>query len=138
MPTIKIFRKRNWINASKIFEVYLDGQKIGYLANGDTNEFQVPAGQQKLRVKMGRFGSNNFECNIFNKDYKSFTVSLNYIVMIIGFVYMIGALFLGIFLMKTHRGEHLYSWSFTAFIAVFAIYSQTVGRNTFLTLKEDK
>jgi len=138
MPKIKIFRKKDWFIRYKIFEVYLDGQKIGYLANGDTNEFEVPAGQHKLRVKMGRFGSNNFECNIFNKDSKSLKISLNYFVMIIVFVYLIGALFLGIFLVKTHRGERIYQWVLPVFFALLAIYSRTVGRNTYLILKEEQ
>lgn len=136
MPKIKIIRKRDWIISSKVFEVYLDGEKIGYLSDGDTNEFEVPAGQHKLRVKMGRYGSNNFECNIFNKDSKLFNVSINHIAQVIGLVLMAGACFLGIYLMKTHRGEQIYSWFFTSFIAVFAIYWQTVGRNTYLKLKE--
>lgn len=122
---------------NKVFEVFLDGQKIGYLSNGDTSEFKVPAGQHKFKVKMGRFGSNNFEYNIFNKDSKTFSVSLNYIVMIISIVLMTGAFFLARFLMETHKGESIYSWVFTAFIGVLAIYWQTVGRNTYLKLKED-
>jgi hypothetical protein len=137
MPKIKIHRKKDWTIRSKVFEVFVDGTRIGYLSNGETNEYDVPAGQHKIKVKMGRFGSNNFECNIFNKDSKSFIVSFNSIAIIVGIVLMTGVLFLGMFLMKMHKGERIYSWFFTAFIAVFAIYWQTVGRNTYLILKEE-
>lgn len=137
MPKIIIHRKKDWINATKVYEVFLDEQKLGYLSNGDTTEFEVPSGQHKLSVKMGRYGSKNYEYNIYTKDSKSFNVSLNYTLIIIGLVYMIGALFLSMFLMKTHKGEQIYKWSFTAFISLLAIYSQTFGRTTYLILKEE-
>jgi len=53
----------------------LDGQKTGLVSGGETSEFEVLPGQHKLKVKMGRYGSKDFDFNLFNKETKSFTVT---------------------------------------------------------------
>src|ERR1035437_7905129 len=77
MPTIKIFRKKGWTTRFKVIELYVDGQKIGYISNGETKEFEVAAGQHTLKAKRGWYGSQDFDCNLYNKEIKSLTVSPN-------------------------------------------------------------
>jgi hypothetical protein len=83
MPKIKIFRKKDWFIRYRVFEIYSNGQRIGYLSNGETEEFDVPSGEHKLKVKMGHFSSRNLNCNMYNKETKSFTVSRNQIMVMI-------------------------------------------------------
>ena len=78
MPTIKISRKKEWAIHSVPFEVFLDGQKIGYLSKGETREFDISAGQHKIKVKTGRYGSKDIEYTTFNKESKSLIVSKNW------------------------------------------------------------
>lgn len=135
MSKISVHRKRDWMIGLKIFEVFLDGSRIGYLLNGETNEFEVSAGPHKLKVKMGRYGSRDFSFTMFNNETMSFTVSQNYnrfgIVAIIVMVYILCKHYL-----STLKLDHIYSMLPLAFVMLLATYFQTIGRNTYLKIKE--
>jgi len=86
MAKIIIHRKREWslkLGYSSIFEVFLDGQRIGYLSNGETKEFDFPAGQHKIKAKTWWYGSQDFNFTLFNKENKSFNISTNKSLMIL-------------------------------------------------------
>jgi hypothetical protein len=137
MPKIKIHRKREWslkLGYKSIFEVFLDGQKIGYLPNGETNEFEVSTGEHRLRIKSGWFGSREYHFNIFGKETKSFTVSSmnNYTA--------IAALLLVIvieFFRVAHWQKKLTHIILGVFIAA-VIGFQIFGRNAYIFIGEIK
>ena len=55
MPTIKVHRPKKFIGFARSFNVYVDDKKIGSLANGATEEFELPAGNHKLYCKQDMF-----------------------------------------------------------------------------------
>lgn len=138
MPLIKIFRKKDWAIASKVFEVYLDGQKIGYLANGETNDFEVPVGQHKLKVKMGRAGSHDFDYTIYNKETKTFTVSRDKIMTAIIITGLLIVFSVQLFTNKIFVHDYLIKFlcSITP-LGILVLYVQTLGRNKLLKIKEE-
>lgn len=139
MPTIKIHRKRDWslkIGYNSTSEILLDGQKIGYVAGGETSEFDVAAGQHTLKVKMGQYGSKDYNFNLFSKEAKFFTVSsLRPYVTVAGILLLIVLEFLYLVL-KINSKTVIYI--ILASIVALAICFQIFGRNAYLFIKENK
>ena len=135
MPKISVYRKKNWMISLKMFEVFVDEFRIGYLMNGETSEFEVPAGEHKLKVKMGRLGSNDFSFTMFNNENKSFTVSQNYNRFIIVAIFIPGVILFQQYV-RTLKLDHIYTMLPPVFIILLGIYFQTIGRNTYLKVKE--
>jgi hypothetical protein len=137
MPTIKIFRKKERSTRFKVIELYLDGQRFGYISNGETKEFEVTAGQHTLKAKMGWYGSKNFDCTIFNKESKSYAVYPNYILSSFLIIIVLCIILIHSYLISVHKISHSYIWIFPAIIILIAAIYQILGRYIFLTLKED-
>jgi hypothetical protein len=140
MPKIKIHRKKDWslqIGYHSVFEVLLDGQRIGYLPNGETSEFEVAPGGYKLKMKMGRYGSREHDINLFNKETRSFTVSSmkNY-TTIAALLFLIAIEFTHLVL-KIHLNKNTMNIIIGA-IVLLVIYFQTIGRNSYIFLRENK
>jgi len=85
---------------------------------------------------MGRYGSKDFNYTMFNKDARSLVVSLNKILLAIVFTLLFSVSALQHTLIKVYKFDHRFSYLSTAFIILLAIYFQTIGRYTYLTLKE--
>lgn len=48
--TIIIARRRQWLNSLRSFEVYLDGEQITLLSDGEVLRLDTPAGHHRLQV----------------------------------------------------------------------------------------
>lgn len=135
MSKIIIHRKRDWslkLSSRSINEVFLDGQKIGYLPNGETNEFEVTPGEHKLRLKSGWFGSREHRFNIFGKETKSFTVSsMNNYTAIAAILLVIIIEFLRVAHWQK-KLTHIILGIFVATVIGFQIF----GRNLYIIVKE--
>lgn len=142
MPIISISRRKEWINRYKVFEFYFDGKRIGYVANGETKEFEVPAGEHKLKVKMGWHTSKDLIYTQFNKDMKVFYISTNWIVMLSTplFICIIGLIMILLknSLLRNFKIGHFHIPLFESFILLISAYFFTIGRNNYLIIKGDK
>jgi hypothetical protein len=136
MAKISVCRKRNWMIGLKMFEVFLDEQRIGYLMNGETAEYEVSAGPHKLKVKMGRQGSNDFNFNLFNNEAKSFSVSQNYKLFLIAAI-VIPMIIIFEYYQRTLKLDHIYSMVPFVIFMLLAVYFQTIGKNTYFKIKEE-
>ena len=134
MPKIKIIRKKDWLIRYRVFEIYLDGQKMGYLSNGENFEFDAPAGQHKLRVKMGYYRSRELPCTLYSKETKSFTVSRNQIMVMIIIILLLLSTFLEIFLRHTFKIERRVFEIMTVLVVLFHTFG---GKIHFLSIKEN-
>ena len=75
MATIKIHRPNKFIGRIKKFQVYVDDINIGAVSNGETQEFQIAAGQHKMYCKQDFFNSNFiYDFSIEDNETKTFTV----------------------------------------------------------------
>ena len=75
MPTIKIQRPKKDIGSFRKFKVYVDDNKIGAVSNGETQEFQIAAGQHKIQCKQDFFNSPFiYDFSIQENETKTFTV----------------------------------------------------------------
>lgn len=51
MATIIINRTSEYLNRLRDYGVYIDGKKVGTIANGETKEFNVSTGQHSVFMK---------------------------------------------------------------------------------------
>lgn len=63
MTKIRVERRRGYYAAARAVRLFADGQKIGEIRQGETKEFELPAGAQTLcgKVDWGKTNSLNVE-----------------------------------------------------------------------------
>lgn len=138
MAKIKIKRANEWDNRVRQIGVYLDNQKIGTILNGETKEFDIPSGQHTFRAKIDWCGCKDLTCQINETEVKTVTIS--------SFKY-------GNYLMPGFAGltamfftlKIIFNIQFVNIFLVFALpllllvtYYLTVGRNSYLQIKENQ
>ena len=140
MPKITIHRTRDWtlkIGYSSISEVLLDGQRVGYESGGETSEFDVAQGQHKLKIKMGWYGSRDYNFNLFDKETKSFTVtSMRRYITVAAILFIIVVEYLHLIL-KIQMKQNIIHIIIASIILIFICFL-IFGRNAFLFIKENK
>ena len=47
MPKLKITREKNFLGMIRKFKVFLNGNQIGVISNGETKEFEIPEGNHQ-------------------------------------------------------------------------------------------
>jgi hypothetical protein len=128
MPKIRIACKARW---SYDLRIYLDDQIIGILPLNETREIDLPAGEHKLKAKLGFYGSKDYLFTLFNKERRSFTISKNYvwIILFISFITIITAL-------KTFTAQN--KGVLLGFIVIGLVYFLLIRRDSFLKIKEEE
>lgn len=135
MARLIVKRKREWMNWVRDFSIVLDDKKVGSVSNGDAEEFQLTEGDHRLKVKMDWCGS----------ETHSFSISANqtYTVKICTYKYSQLILLAEIALLVTHiivQRRYGISYIFWLVIPLFlcSLYYITLGRNSYLRIKEDE
>jgi hypothetical protein len=135
MPKITISRKQEWNNRLRHFTIYLDGQKLGSVGNGEVKTFDIPDGNHSMRAKVDWCGSRELEFSITGDETKYFKLS--------GFKHSntimpaaVVLLFLSLILRR------LYHIAFAQWlilpIFLLLLYYLTLGRNDYLTLVQSE
>ncbi len=70
MSAIRLSRKSNLVYCVRKFGVFIDGQKIGSIGNGQTETFQVAPGRHRMFMKVSWCKSKEFEFDIASGDTK--------------------------------------------------------------------
>jgi len=135
MPKIKITQQRAWGSRFRVVDLYLDGEILGYVPNGEILEFDVPAGQHSIKAKMGFLGSNSIHCTMFNKEMKSFTIAPNVIQNILLPILLLCLGLLHVYSKRVFKSEHYDLMAFYGILLVSA-YTLIFGRKRHLIIKE--
>ncbi|UMB60676.1 hypothetical protein MHL31_00340 [Lutibacter sp. A80] len=135
MTKLSITRKYEWNNMARDYGIYIDGKKIGTIANGETKEFEITAGTHKINGKIDWCKSPIKTIN--------FLENKSTVIEIAGFKYgsIIMPVALGImsffFLIKYIFKIEANSFILLAGIGfLFPLYYITIGRNKYLTIHE--
>jgi hypothetical protein len=117
MATLKLMRPDEQSNRSAAMVVFLNGQPLGSILNGETKIFDIPAGSYKLDAKIESQGSRTRKFSISSAGLKSFVISSA---------------------AKANAPEPLLSGSFLdVFIgSLLLLYYFTVGHNRYLNIEE--
>lgn len=134
MARLIVKRKSEWINWARSVSIYVDGEKVGSIANGDAEEFQVSEGEHKLKARLDWCGS----------ETHSFSVAADqvYTVKVRSYRYSQFFLLGEIVILVAHLiAQKMYgiSYLFWFIIPFFvcSLYYITFGRNQYLQIIED-
>ena len=61
MPFVKIHRESQFADAVRAYQIYVDGEMKGEIGRGSTEDFFVPEGTHRIRLKIDRCGSPEIE-----------------------------------------------------------------------------
>jgi hypothetical protein len=135
MAKLIIKRTSEWNNRMRDIEIYLDGEKISVIGNGQIKEFEVEPGEHTLRSKIDWCGSETLKMNISDNESKRIELSGfklgKYIVPIL---LIISIAYIG-FGEKLNFDPMLFSVIMLP-LGLYFIYHLTLGRNKYLRLEE--
>ena len=70
MATIKIRRTNDYINFLRDYRLFIDGQKIGTIGNGQTKDFEITVGRHSVIAKIDWCSSQKLSFDINDTDSK--------------------------------------------------------------------
>lgn len=65
------------MNMARSYRIYLDGKKLGYIGNQQTQEFQVSPGNHALNLKIDWYGSVDLPITLLDKETRIYLVKVN-------------------------------------------------------------
>jgi len=133
MPALIISRKNEWMNRLRKIGVYLDGEKIGTVSNGETKEFQVSAGLHQLHTKIDWCGSRTIPFTIAENESKTFELSS--FKKAVWLMPLVAVLLIVNYLLQVTFRINSTLWLLVPVFLIF-IYFLTLGRKDYLELKE--
>ena|SRR5690554_1501883 len=137
MTKLRIERSSEWNNRARDFGLYVNGDKIGTISNGETKEFELKSGEYQLMAKIDWCQSQTLKFELLENETKTFELS--------GFKYgnliipMFALIFLGYYVLKIAFKIDL---NFMIFVGIamflYPMYFLTLGRNKYIRIKELK
>ncbi|TNE54984.1 MAG: hypothetical protein EP344_13900 [Bacteroidetes bacterium] len=131
MAKLIITRKSEFVNRIRKYSIYLDGDKIGTIGDGETKEFDLAPGDHELKTTLDWCGSRTLRFHLAEGDTRRVETSgfrYNNWLFVFVFVSMIAYSFL-----ESPMRNYVLMLSLVP-LAVLA-YLFTIGRNDYLYLK---
>ena len=133
MAKLIIIRNSEYVNRLRTYRIYLDGVKLGNVANGDSKEFEVPAGQHQVWAKIDWCSSPTISFEVKEQQAKTYQIGVfpgaNWLIWT-----SIGILILHFFLSFTIHFSYAIYLIVPAFLVL--IYYMTIGRKRYLSIRE--
>ena len=133
MATIKIRRTNDYVNSMREYRIFINGQKIGTISNGQTKDFEIPAGRHSVIAKIDWCSSPELSFEINDNDSKILLVGglkngrwIMPLIMVI----------LTLSVILPHAPHSYYKLFLILPLFLFLLYYLTLGRKKFLTLRE--
>ncbi len=133
MATIILNRTSEYVNCLRNYDVYIDGKKVGTIANGKIKEFVVTPGHHSIVTKIDWCSSNTITFAISDVEIKEFKVGafknakwlMPTAIIIIGLSYIVNLMY---------GFKYLFYLGVPAFLLL--VYYLTGGRKRYLTLTD--
>lgn len=135
MAKLIIKRTSEWNNRMRDIGIYLDGEKIGVIGNGEIKEFEIEPGEHTLKSKIDWCGSETLKMNLTDNETKKIELSG----FKLGKFMMPIALVISIIYFAFGQQLNFDPMLFPLLIAPFGlylVYHLTLGRNKYLRLEE--
>ena len=133
MATIKIRRTNDYINSLREYRLFIDGQKIGTIRNGQIKAFEIPIGRHSIIAKIDWCSSPELFFEINNSDSK---------VLLVGglkngrWIMPLIMVILTLSVLLPHAPYSYYKLFLILPPFLYIFYTLTFGRKNYLTLKE--
>lgn len=135
MAELSVHRKSEWNNRVRDFGVYIDDEKVGVIANGETKIFPVEVGTHNVKAKIDWCRSQDFKIILSENEPSKIEMSgfkygniVPYVSMVIIAIY---------FLVKYFFNVNL---TFIIYIIIplfsYTIYFITFGHNRYIEIKQ--
>ncbi len=135
MAKLRVKRSSEWINRTRGFGLYLDENKIGVIANGETKEFDLEPGKYQLMAKIDWCQSQILEFELLENETKTIDVAgIKYGNVIIPlFVLM----FFGYFFLSIVFDVNVILLIFAGMaVYLYPVYYITFGRKSYIRMNE--
>lgn len=133
MAKLIIIRNAEYVNRIRTYRIYLDGVKLGSVANGAAKEFTIPAGQHQVYAKIDWCYSPTISFEVKEQETKTYQIgafpNANWLVWV-----SIGILILHFFLSFTIHFPYVIYLVVAPFLVLF--YYMTLGHKRYLSIKE--
>ena len=139
MKQITIKRNSEWNNRGRRIGLYIDGEKIGTLKNGEIKKFNIEEGHHKIKARIDWCGSDNVEFDLSDNFNGYFELS--------GFKHgnwltpLMGILGAGFFLPRLFTKNEIFGSEIANLLILiispmflYLLYYLTIGRNKYLQL----
>lgn len=133
MPTIRLKRTSEYNNRMRDYKIFIDGQQVGSIANGETKDFPSTVGQHTVTAKVDWCSSPDISIEVKDNQNKNLKVGgfrNGQFLMPIG----IGLIVLHFILSKFADFDYIIF--LVAPLFLLSVYYMTIGRNKYLTLGE--
>ena len=133
MASIIINGTSEYLNRLRNYDVYIDGEKIDTISNGETKEFNISAGQHSILIKIDWCSSQTLLVDINDNETKSFKVGgfKNGNWLIPAALVILGSI-----------ASRLFDFNYLFYLIIpfflLMVYYMTLGRKQYLTLKENE
>ena len=77
MAKIKIQRTSKFTNKMRDYQIFIDGQKVGKISDGETKEFEVTTGKHSVTAKVDWCSSPDVLINIGDGETKCLAVDVS-------------------------------------------------------------
>ena len=133
MSKLIIQRTSEYNNRLRDYGIYIDGQKIDTISNGQTKEINISPGRHTLFSKIDWCSSPEISFEVVDNETKTFKVggfkNGNWIMPL-----TVGVIVLSYLLKITAGVNYFFYLAIPAFLLL--VYYLTIGRKKYLTLKE--
>jgi hypothetical protein len=135
MPTIQIHRSNEYNNRMRDYQIFIDGQKAGTIANGETRDFPTTAGPHTITANVDWCSSPDLSVDVRENQPA--------IVKVGGFRFGRILMPIGLVLIALHFIlAFLADFRYTIFLLVpiflVQVYYLTVGRRNYLSISVKK
>lgn len=134
MATIRIKRTSEYNNRIRDYKIFVDGQQVGTIANGETKDFPTTVGQHIVTAKIDWCSSPNISIELKENQTSNLKVG--------GFKYGQILMPIGFGLIALHFILTIFAdFYYTIFLVVaffpLLLYYLTIGRKKYLTVEEE-
>lgn len=134
MATIRLKRTSEYNNRMRDYKIFIDGQQVGTIANGETKDFPTTVGQHTITAKIDWCSSPKISIELKENQTSNLKVGgfkYGQILMPVG----LGLTVLHFILSKFADFDN--TIFLVAPLFLLMVYYLTIGRKKYLTLEED-
>lgn len=137
MTKIRIERNSQWNNKARAIGIYIDGEKVGIISDGEIQEYEVENGKHEVYAKIEWCRSPKIQLNITENETKTLKLSgFKYGTWILPTIFgVILVYFIGKYALNIDLSFLI--WIITIGL-LYSVFFITFGKNRYLILTDIK
>lgn len=143
MAKIIVNRKNELQQRLRRFSVFIDGEKVGEVRNGNPEEFAVSQGNHTVQCKFNWFSSKSYDISVRENDVKFLLVRANLPFFWPMYIILFAAILTPFFYRiatdsrDLPEGLQLFRAVIMVVVAIYFLFFMVIKRKTYLIITED-